>query len=286
MIVRDGFTLVFVALLLLFKLGLVNALAGPVYFEANAPSADLEYARSNSMFKPLYVFEKANKWNKSELKVCFLSISPSGEPFNYPVKLMAKIASTAIQWEVMEVIELDFGDIANPRICTAYDNSDIRVYLRTWPPAGHWSQIGIRANNIPSWKVPTLNLEGYDGDEPDEPYFTWFILHEFGHALGLRHEYQNPKGGCDQEFNWNVIYKERGETDLAKNSVDEQLRGLPNSSAYGFSEYDKFSVMRYYFKANYFLRGEESPCYGAPVTKLSDRDKLGIQEFYRPQVYR
>ena len=56
------------------------------------------------------------------------------------------------------------------------------------PSAGNWSALGSLAQNVPAAQA-TMNL-GWIFDSVDEqPFEKGVILHEFGHALGLTHEY-------------------------------------------------------------------------------------------------
>ena len=56
------------------------------------------------------------------------------------------------------------------------------------PSAGNWSALGSLAQNVPAAQA-TMNL-GWIFDSADEhPFEKGVILHEFGHALGLVHEY-------------------------------------------------------------------------------------------------
>ncbi|MGL4640736.1 MAG: M12 family metallopeptidase [Shewanella sp.] len=58
---------------------------------------------------------------------------------------------------------------------------------------GAWSYVGTDCRSITFQSEPTMNLGWISRD---------VILHEFGHALGLLHEHQNPNGGiCFNEAN-------------------------------------------------------------------------------------
>jgi hypothetical protein len=62
---------------------------------------------------------------------------------------------------------------------------------------GSWSYLGTHSENIPE-DEPTMNYGWLTPDSPDDE-LNRVVLHEFGHALGLIHEHQNPQGG----IKWN-----------------------------------------------------------------------------------
>jgi hypothetical protein len=69
------------------------------------------------------------------------------------------------------------------------EQSQIRVRFGS---GGNWSRIGRDARSSTNLTDPTLNIS----------LFTDYIIrHEFGHALGLRHEHQHPVK--DGKINWN-----------------------------------------------------------------------------------
>ncbi|MER9018777.1 matrixin family metalloprotease [Mesorhizobium sp. M0898] len=63
----------------------------------------------------------------------------------------------------------------------------------TFDENGNWSLIGRQARNAKPWE-PTMSLEDVDAGA-SETRARRVILHEFGHALGLRHEHQHPSSG-------------------------------------------------------------------------------------------
>ncbi|HEX8224272.1 MAG TPA: hypothetical protein VF605_10700 [Allosphingosinicella sp.] len=79
--------------------------------------------------------------------------------------------------------------------------------------AGSWSVIGTSCKNVPKGQ-PTMNFGWLEPGVTDEEAER-VILHEFGHALGLIHEHQNPLGS----INWN------------KPAVYQDLSGPPNNWA-------------------------------------------------------
>lgn len=79
--------------------------------------------------------------------------------------------------------------------------SDIRITFD--PSLGAWSYVGTDNTGIPQHEA-TMNLGWIDQS---------VIEHEFGHAIGLTHEHQNPSGG----IKWN------------RDEVHADLSGPPNN---------------------------------------------------------
>ncbi|NMJ40235.1 hypothetical protein GWK16_03225 [Roseomonas sp. JC162] len=68
------------------------------------------------------------------------------------------------------------------------DVSAARAHIRVrFGPGGNWSLIGRHARAERNLSAPTMNII------PGQP--DYIIMHEFGHALGLRHEHQHPDAG-------------------------------------------------------------------------------------------
>jgi hypothetical protein len=102
------------------------------------------------------------------------------------------------------------------------------------------------------------------------------VLHEFGHAIGLIHEHQNPKGGV----NWN------------KAAVKHDLSGPPNnwddatieSNMFRFypqtdvvvTDVDSASIMMYLIPRAWTLDGFSAGLNG----ELSVNDKALIRSVY------
>ena len=73
----------------------------------------------------------------------------------------------------------------------SYGKADLRISFVE--NGSSWSVIGKQALQV-SQQEPTMNFGWLNNNTP-EFEFKRTILHEFGHALGLLHEHQNPSGG-------------------------------------------------------------------------------------------
>jgi len=183
------------------------------------------------------------RWpNGSTLRVSFLEGSASQQ---------AIVTRFAPQWSEFGNLKFEFGFDPGAEIRIAFDRRD-----------GAWSYIGTDCADIPR-DQPTMNLGWQD---------EGVVLHEFGHAIGLIHEHQNPLGGIKWNRpaviralsgppnNWDLDTIERNM--FQKYSVDQV-----NST-----ELDPRSIMMYSFPAEWTLDGFSTPSNDI----LSDKDKTFI----------
>jgi hypothetical protein len=146
----------------------------------------------------------------------------------------ALVKEQALWWTQHANLTFDFNNAANAEIRIAFDSND-----------GAWSYIGTDCRNIPT-NQPTMNLGFMDGGT---------TAHEFGHAIGLAHEHQNPDGG----ILWNeakVIKDLSGppnnwdEAQIRHNVINkykaDQVRG---------TKFDANSIMLYFFPASWTTNG-------------------------------
>ena len=163
--------------------------------------------------------------NGSTLRVRFLG-GTAGE--------QATAREQAGWWGQAANLKFDFNNAPNAEIRIAFDSND-----------GAWSYVGTDCRGIPL-NQPTMNLGFLDGGT---------AAHEFGHAIGLAHEHQNPRGGI--EWNEQVVIQE-----LAKspNFWDEQttrhnvLRKYSVDQING-TDFDPDSIMLYFFPASWTRNG-------------------------------
>lgn len=137
-------------------------------------------------------------------------------------------------WTQVANLKFDFNNSPSAEIRIAFDSND-----------GAWSYIGTDCRSIPL-NEPTMNFGFLDGGT---------AAHEFGHAIGLAHEHQNPTAGI--QWNEQVVITEMTKSPnfwdenttrhniLRKYSVD-QING---------TAFDPDSIMLYFFPAYWTLNG-------------------------------
>ena len=137
-------------------------------------------------------------------------------------------------WQEFANLRFDFNDAPNAEIRITFDPND-----------GAWSYVGTDCLSIPSNQA-TMNLGFQDGGTS---------AHEFGHAIGLAHEHQNPQGGI--QWNEDVVIRdlagppnfwtpEQTRHNVIEKYSQDQIRG---------TEFDPDSIMLYAFPASWTLNG-------------------------------
>lgn len=251
-----------------------------------------------------FIVSDAARWVPgSDVKVAFLGGS---------AELHRKIAGVAKAISDSCSINLDFGAQSNYRTWSENDTSysaDIRI---SFDKGGYWSLVGS-ASVDPSIgprdggvggrpNQRSLNLGGYDEKLPASWQRT--VLHELLHALAFKHEHQNMRGPCQNEFRWEddrnyvaTTKKDRFVADKngkrpgiytylggapnnwSRRKIDHNLRSAGAEEGVA-SNFDPESVMLYRFPS-LFYKSDPSPC--APVgngDRLSDGDRRGLRLLY------
>jgi len=200
--------------------------------------------RAIIMFRKLWI-------NGSTLRIRFMGGTPAQQQI---------VREHAPKWTRHANLRFEFSDAPDAEIRVAFDPND-----------GAWSYVGTDNRGIPQ-DQPTMNLGWQD---------EAVVLHEFGHAIGLAHEHQNPAGGL--EWNEDVVIRELSgppnnwtvdqirHNVLTKYSAD-QIRG---------TSFDRDSIMLYFFPDSWVTNGQGTK----ENSTLSDQDRAFIaseQAYPRP----
>jgi serralysin len=158
--------------------------------------------------------------------------------------LQQRVRTTAERWTApaMANLRLEFVPQGDADIRIAFEQGN-----------GSWSYLGTVCRGI-SEPEPTMNYGWLTPDSDDEE-LNRVVMHEFGHALGLIHEHQNPEGG----IKWNepaVIAELSGppnnwdEETIRRNVLDHYPEGDVEATPV-----DKDSIMMYPIPASWTLDG-------------------------------
>jgi hypothetical protein len=189
------------------------------------------------------VFEFRKMWiNGSKLRVKFMSGTASQ-------KALAK--EQALWWSQQANITFEFIDVPDAEIRIDFDPDD-----------GAWSYIGTDCRKIAQGE-PTMNLGFMDGGTAG---------HEFGHAIGLGHEHQNPAGGI--EWNEDVVIKSLGgpPNSWTPSQVRHNVLEKYQADQIKGTTFDPKSIMLYFFPGSWTKSGKGTKANET----LSDLDKSFI----------
>ncbi|MFK8161591.1 MAG: M12 family metallopeptidase [Lewinella sp.] len=230
--------------------------AGKPAAAAGMPSYLPPGARSAVSYKPQQNYDY--KWrNGSTVTVRFLGGSSS---------LRGRVMTYAREWT-------RFANL-NFRVVSSGD-ADIRIsFVQN---GASWSTIGNSSTRI-NQSRPSMNF-GWLTDRTSDQEVKRTVLHEFGHALGLLHEHQNPEGGIP--WNEEVVYDHYRQTQgWDRQTTYNNVMATANRSTTQYSAYDRASIMHYPVSPQ--LTGGR---YAVGMNKeLSPTDRMYIIRMYPGRV--
>lgn len=184
--------------------------------------------------------------------------------FNGTQKLQDQVFFYAVGWMKHCGIVFDRG--------YAVDRCDIRIEFAD--DYAHWSFLGRDAQTVPA-QTATMHF-GWLEEKMQDFEVRRIVLHEFGHALGLAHEHQNPVGGI--QWNRDYIYQVYGGPPnyWPKEMVDVNVLNKYDVDTIKYSQFDCDSIMLYPITKEMTLDGFSVGWN----TQISDKDAEFVESLY------
>jgi hypothetical protein len=239
---------------------------------------NLNYLRSlklpdNSFNKLRAALMKNKKWKQnSTIRIAFLNLNPKIPRPTKNLTLSDPLQSQVDKMDIISAIKKIVNERINP-ICNLnfvfLENNDALS-----------AEIKISFQNSGAWSTIGTDCLGYFGTYQPTMNFGWFdvatVIHEFGHALGLIHEHQNPFG---TPIPWNepAVYEWAAKTQgwdeqtTYNNIIKKYSTNIINGS-----KFDPLSIMLYFFSGKLTLTGKGTQ----ENYRLSPYDVLFINKLY------
>jgi hypothetical protein len=163
--------------------------------------------------------------NGSTLRVRFIGGTPAQQ---------AKAREQALWWTAFANLKFEFNNAPDAEIRVSFVEND-----------GAWSYVGTDNRGIPLDQA-TMNLGFMDGGTAG---------HEFGHAIGMAHEHQNPAGGIE----WNEATVLRDLSGPPNNWTEAMIRhnvlNKYSENQINGTAFDPDSIMLYFFPGSWVKSG-------------------------------
>jgi hypothetical protein len=150
--------------------------------------------------------------------------------------------------------------------------TDIRIAF--FPGNGSWSCLGTTCRTVPE-PQPTMNF-GWLTPESSDDELRRVVLHQFGHALGLVHEHQNPRGAI--RWNRDAVIKDLGGPPnyWTEEKIEHVLFAEYDAKTPTSKDVDPLSIMMYPIPASWTNGSFSSGLNG----EMSQNDKALIARNY------
>lgn len=235
--------------------------------------------------KILGIFQNNRAWKRASLEVCFVQPAPELDLTEAEfVTLSRTVREIAIDWNsVTGIPKLDFGNEPAVNLCEP-GRYAIAVEFTQTP-----SQSKVGRASLPYAKrgLASMDLQISQMTDTNGDAVRQLILHEFGHALGLLHEFRHSDGQCWSRLNKPKLYafyqSEYGITDPAivkTKLVTYDPKALGRRVT--ITGIDPNSVMMYSFPMRIY-DDPSPPCLAGINSEISDGDEEIVQIAYTTQ---
>lgn len=168
--------------------------------------------------------ERLKLWeNGRRLRVKFLDGIP---------EVQNKVQAIAKEWQTIANLTLDFVTSSTAEIRISFAEQGFS-----------WSTVGTDALIEPPGK-PTMN---YGWLEPGTSLreYQRVVRHEFGHALGMIHEHQNPAAQGQIPWDKEKVYAYYAQQGWSREDVDFNIFEVYSEDSTNHSAFDPTSIMEY-----------------------------------------
>jgi hypothetical protein len=174
--------------------------------------------------RPRAAVERLKLWeNGRTLKVKFLDGLPA---------VQAKVQAIAKEWEALANLTLEFVSSGTAQIRISFAEKGFS-----------WSTVGTDSLTVGSTK-PTMNYGWLETDTPLREYQR-VVRHEFGHAMGMIHEHQNPAAQGQIPWDKPKVYAYYAQQGWNKDDVDFNIFQLYTEDSTNHTAFDPTSIMEY-----------------------------------------
>jgi len=143
-----------------------------------------------------------------------------------------KVATIAKEWEQVTNLKLSF-----------VSSGAAEVRISFLDKGFSWSTVGTDALTVPrteatmnyGWLEPNTSLREYQR----------VVRHEFGHALGMIHEHQNPDARSKIPWDRPKVYAYYAQQGWSTADVDHNIFAVYDEDETNFSAFDPTSIMQY-----------------------------------------
>jgi Astacin (Peptidase family M12A) len=144
----------------------------------------------------------------------------------------SKVVEIAKEWEQVSNLTLDFVTSGSAEVRISFQEKGFS-----------WSTVGVDALTVPRTKA-TMN---YGWLEPGTALreYQRVVRHEFGHALGMIHEHQNPDARTKIPWDKPKVYAYYAQQGWSKDDVDFNIFAVYAEDATNFTSFDPTSIMEY-----------------------------------------